>query len=85
MAGQPTEVSLASIRQTIATALAAAFGFIIALMWRDVVEAALSIAGVNLQPGGGLSDLGIFIGTAIGVTVLMVILIVIVGRWSGSR
>lgn len=85
MGEPPTELSVSAIRRTIATALAAAFGFVIALLWRDVVLAALAIGGISLESGGGLTDLVVFTGTAIGVTVLMVILIVLVSRWSGNR
>lgn len=78
------KLSFASVRQTIATALAAAFGFVIALLWRDVVTGALTMAGITLEAGEGLDGLLVFIGTAIAVTVVMVLLIVVVSRWSGE-
>lgn len=85
MGAQPKELSVAAVRQTIATSLAAAFGFVIALLWKEVVLGTLSVAGVSLTPGQGVEGLGLFFGTAIGLTVLMVIFIVLISRWGGRQ
>ncbi len=84
MAENKKELSVAEVRRTIATALAAAFGFVIALLWRDVVIGALDVAGISLVPGAGLAAVGIFVLTAVLVSIVMVVAIVVVSRWSGA-
>lgn len=78
------ELSVAGVRRTIAASLTAAFGFVIALLWKDVVTVGLTVAKVDLTASGGLGGWAIFVVTAVVLTVLMVVLIVFVGRW-GSR
>ncbi len=84
MAEATKKLSLSEVRRTIATSLAAAFGFVIALIWKEVVMGALSVGGITLGPEEGLSGLAIFIGTAVALTVVMVILIVLVSRWGAK-
>ena len=85
MAEDEKHVSVTEVRRTIATALAAAFGFVIALIWRDAVVGALEVAGITLEPGAGLAAIIGFVITAIVVSVVMVVAIVVVSRWGGSR
>jgi hypothetical protein len=73
------------VRKTVSTALAAAFGFVIALLWNSVVTGGLKVAGidttfVDIDLGGWL----VYLVTAVVLTVVMVLLIIIVGRW-GSK
>lgn len=78
------KLSVAEVRKTIVTALTAAFGFVIALLWNQIVQGGLALAGVvTTAPRDALSYLQ-FIGTAVVVTVVMVSLIVLVSRW-GSK
>lgn len=85
MAEGEKKVSAAEVRRTIATALAAAFGFVIALLWRDVVLGGIAVAGVSLSAEGGLTGLLVFTGTAVVLTIVMVVLIVVVSRWGGKE
>lgn len=78
------ELSLSEVRRTISTSLAAAFGFVIALLWKEIVVGALAVGGITLGPEEGLAGLAIFVGTAIALTVAMVVLIVLVSRWGGK-
>ena len=41
------KLSKGEVKMTIATALAAAFGFVIALLWKDVVTGGLKVAGID--------------------------------------
>jgi len=75
---------MGEVRKTIATSLAAAFGFIIALMWSNVVFGGLTVAGVSMSPAGGIGGLATFIVTAIVLTVIMIVLIIVISRW-GSK
>jgi hypothetical protein len=79
------KLSKAEVKKTIATSLAAAFGFVIALMWNNVVVGGLKVAKIdptvltfNLQAWVG------YVITAVVLTVFMVVLIIVIGRW-GSK
>ena len=79
------KISLGEVRRTISTSLAAAFGFVIALLWNNVVNGGLKVAGVdttfaNITPIGWIG----YLVTAVVLTVFMIVLIIVIGRW-GSK
>jgi len=79
------KLSASEVRKTIAVSLATAFGFVIALLWNSVVMGGLKVAGVDttfdtINLGGWLG----YMVTAVVLTVVMVVLIIVVGRW-GSK
>jgi Mn2+/Fe2+ NRAMP family transporter len=79
------KLSASEIKKTIATSLGAAFGFVIALMWNNVVVGGLKVA--NIDPTKltfVLGDWLKYLVTAVVLTVVMVILIIVIGRW-GSK
>lgn len=79
------KVSTSEVRKTISVSLAAAFGFVIALLWNSVVMGGLKVAGVDTT--FDTIDLTGWLGymiTAVVLTVVMVVLIIFVGRW-GSK
>ncbi len=79
------KVSTSEVRKTISVSLAAAFGFVIALLWNSVVMGGLKVAGVDTT--FDTIDLAGWLGymvTAVVLTVVMVVLIIFVGRW-GSK
>ena len=79
------QLSAREVRLTISTALAAAFGFVIALLWKDVVTGGLKVAGVDTTfVDITLTGWVIFMALAVVLTVVMVVLIIVVGRW-GSK
>ncbi len=84
MPEEQKKLSVTEVRRTIATSLAAAFGFVIALLWSNVVMGGLTTAGVRLTPDAGWIGWAIFAVTALVLTVTMIVLIVIVSRW-GSK
>jgi hypothetical protein len=76
------KVSTSEVRKTISISLAAAFGFVIALLWNSVVMGGLKVAGVDttfdtINLAGWLG----YMVTAVVLTVVMVVLIIFVGRW----
>lgn len=80
------EMSIAEVRRTITTALAAAFGFVIGLTWNGIVQGALTTAGLTpeqAQPGQWNVWL-VTLGIGVLVTVIMIVLIFLVSRW-GSK
>jgi hypothetical protein len=79
------KLSKAEVKRTIATSLAAAFGFVIALLWNQVVTGGLKVAGVDTT--FVTIDLVGWIGyliTALVITLFMIVLIIVIGRW-GSK
>ena len=78
------KLSVAEVRKTIAASLGTAFGFVIGLLWNQVVQGGLSLAGVTTTAPNTPLAYGYFILTAVVVTVVMILFIILIGRW-GSR
>lgn len=78
------KLSVADVRKTIAASLGTAFGFVIGLLWNQVVQGGLSLAGVTTTAPATPLAYGYFIITAVVVTVVMIVFIIVIGRW-GSR
>ena len=77
-------VKLGEVKINIATAIAAAFGFVIALLWRDVIIGILKY--YNLWRDGGFNDeIGIAVGviTVLIITVICVLGIMYISKWGG--
>ena len=77
-------VKLSDVKINIATAIAAAFGFVIALLWRDVIIGILKY--YNLWRDGGFETVEGMIGGVILVmilTVLCVFGIMYISKWGG--
>jgi len=77
-------VTIKEIKSTIAVAIAAAFGFIIALIWKDIIIGAMKLA--NLWQEGGFPDVNaLIIGIVVGIiiTVVSVLGIVFISKWGG--
>ncbi len=81
------KISVTEVRKTIATSLGTAFGFVIGLVWSQVVLGGFATGGINLTSNVTVGNWGgwaIFLITALVVTIVMIVLIVIIGRW-GSK
>jgi hypothetical protein len=82
------KISMAEVRKTVATSLAAAFGFVIALMWNTVVQSGFATAGIPLgttATKGDWAGWAYFVVSALVITVVMVIFIVVVSRAAGKE
>lgn len=77
-------LTLGEVRKTIATSLGTAFGLVIGLLWNQVVQGGLSLANVSTTLPKDPLAYGYFILTAVVVTVVMIVFIILVGRW-GSK
>ena len=79
------KLSVSEVRKTIAVSLAAAFGFVIALLWNEVVKSGITLAGVDLAVGEItlMGWLG-YVVAAVVITVVMIILIIVIGRWGNK-
>jgi len=77
-------VTIKEVKSTIAVAIAGAFGFIIALIWKDIIIGAMKLA--NLWQEGGFADtnaLIIGIVVAVVITIVAVFGILIITKWGG--
>ena len=77
-------VTIKEIKSTIAVAIAAAFGFIIALIWKDIIVGGMKLAGL-WQEGGFPDTMSLIIGIVVGlvITVVSVLGIVYISKWGG--
>jgi uncharacterized protein YacL len=77
-------IKLKEVKINIATAIAAAFGFVIALLWRDVIIGILKFYGW-WQEGGFDSTEAIIGGViiVIVITILCVFGIMYISKWGG--
>jgi hypothetical protein len=77
-------VTIKEIKSTIAVAIAAAFGFIIALIWKDIIVGAMKLGGL-WQEGGFADTTSLIIGVVVGliITVVSVLGIVYISKWGG--
>ncbi len=78
------KISAGEIRRTIATSLGAAFGFVIALVWSNVVLGGLELAKAPMTKPTNATELVIGIVTALALTIAMIVLIIVISRW-GSK
>jgi len=81
-----TEVTVSEIRRTVATSLGTAFGIVIGMIWTQVVLSAFATGGIPLTAVGGTwTQWSYFVITAVVVTLLCVIAIIMLGRWGGKQ
>ncbi len=80
------EVTMSEIRKTIATSLGTAFGIVIGMIWTQVVLSAFATVGIPLTATGGTwTQWSYFVITAIIVTLICVVAIIMLGRWGGKQ
>ena len=75
-------VTIKEVKSTIAVSIAAAFGFIIALIWKDVIIGAMKLGGF-WQDGGFADTNALIIGIviAIVITIVAVLGILFITKW----
>jgi hypothetical protein len=77
-------VTKSEVKTTIAVAIGGAFGFIIALIWRDIIIGLMTLAG--FWQDGGFQDLtgaAVAIVGAIIITIICVFGILYISKWGG--
>ena len=78
------KLSMSEVRKTISTSLGSAFGFVIALVWSNVVLGGLALTGAPMTAPKDPLGLVTGIVVALVLTIFMIVLIIVVGRW-GSK
>jgi len=77
-------ITKGEVKKTIAVAIAGAFGFIIALLWKDVVIGIMKLAGLWTEGGyDSWTAAGIGIVVVIIITIICIIGIVFISKWGG--
>lgn len=77
---------MSEIRKTTATSLGTAFGIVIGMVWTQVVLSAFSTKGISLTAVGGTwTQWSYFVITAVVVTLICVVGIVMLGKWGGKQ
>jgi len=77
-------VTIKEVKSTIAVAIAGAFGFIIALIWKDIIIGAMKLYGL-WREGGFENETGLIIGivVALVITIVAVFGILFITKWGG--
>jgi hypothetical protein len=77
-------VKLSEVKINIATAIAAAFGFVIALLWRDIIIGLLKMTPFWSEEGfSDPAGAAVAIVLVLIVTILCVVGIMYISRWGG--
>ena len=79
------DITTSEIRTAVAAALGGAFGFIIALMWKEVVMTGFAIAGIDLSADGSWTGWIVLVVITLALTIFMVILILMITRWGNRK
>lgn len=78
-------VTVKEVKSMIAVAIAGAFGFIIALIWKDIIIGAMKLGGF-WQEGGFADTTALLIGiiVAVVITIVAVFGILFITKWGGA-
>ena len=79
-------VTIKEVKSTIAVAIAGAFGFIIALIWKDIIIGAMKLGGF-WQEGGFANTNALIVGIVVAViiTLVAVLGILFITKWGGVK
>jgi hypothetical protein len=82
-------VTVKEVKSTIAVAIAGAFGFIIALIWRDIIIGLMNMAGLSVSDFQNASDPAVAavvaVIAAIIITLICVFGILYITKWGGVK
>ena len=78
------KLSAAEVKKTVATSLATAFGFVIALVWSNVVLGGVALTGTPMTAPEDAMGLVVGIIVALALTILMIVMIIMIGRWGNK-
>lgn len=76
-------VTIKEIKSTIAVAIAAAFGFIIALIWKDVIVGLVNMTGLSVTAPTNMTQAVVATVTALIITIICVLGIIYISKWGG--
>jgi hypothetical protein len=76
-------VKLSEVKISIATAIAAAFGFIIALIWKEIIVGLFALAGLTINDIADGMGAIIAIISGIIITLVCIFGILYISKWGG--
>lgn len=76
-------VGLKDIKINISTAIAAAFGFIIALIWKEIIVGIFAYYNLKINDIASIEGIAVAIVTGIIITVVCVLGILYISKWGG--
>ena len=76
-------VTMKEVKTTVAVAIGGAFGFVVALIWRDIIIGLLNMADLNVQKFNDPASAAIAIVVAIVITIICVLGIIYISKWGG--
>ena len=76
-------VKLSEVKINIATAIAAAFGFVIALIWKEIIVGLFALAGLTINDITSLTGAAVAIVAGIIITIVCVFGIMYITKWGG--
>ena len=76
-------VKLSEVKISISTAIAAAFGFIIALIWKEIIVGLFALAGLTINDITDVTGAVIAIISGIIITLVCVFGILYISKWGG--
>lgn len=76
-------VKLSEVKINISTAIAAAFGFVIALIWKEIIVGLFALAGLSINDITNATGAIIAIISGIIITLFCVIGIMYISKWGG--
>lgn len=76
-------VKLSEVKLTVSTAIAAAFGFIIALIWKEIIVGLFALAGLTINDIADSTGAIIAIISGIIITLVCVFGILYISKWGG--
>lgn len=78
-------VTMKEVKTTVAVAIGGAFGFVIALIWRDIIIGLLNMANLNVEKFNDAQSAAIAIVVAIVITLICVLGIIYISKWGGIK
>ena len=74
-------VKLSEVKINIATAIAAAFGFVIALIWKEIIVGLFALAGLTINDISDVTGAVIAIISGIIITMVCIFGIMYISKW----
>jgi len=76
-------VKLIEVKISVSTAIAAAFGFIIALIWKEIIVGLFALAGLTINDITDVTGAVIAIISGVIITLVCVFGILYISKWGG--
>ena len=76
-------IELGDVKINIATAIAAAFGFVIALIWKEIIVGLFALAGLTINDIASATGAVIAIVAGAIITLVCVFGIIYISKWGG--